>query len=78
MFIIYIYSNASGEGKRSVTDGHNTAVKYHREMYMRAGNASNKTNEYTTPTQEANAQLYQGGTDGSYPVLLEFDYISTK
>jgi len=36
-------------------------------ILMRAGNASGRTNkECTTPNQEANAQLYQGGIDGAY------------
>jgi len=60
----YLYYNTLGEGKRSETDGHNTAVKYRGEMSMRAGNTSNRMNECTTPTQEANDQLYQGVIPG--------------
>jgi len=62
--------NASGEGKRWETDGHNHDIKYRREAAMRASNPSS----CTTPAQEVHAQAFDGGIDGSFPVLFEFHY----
>ena len=62
--------NASGEGKRWETDGHNTDIKSQREAAMRAG----QPGKCVTPTNEVDAQMFKGGTVGSFPVLLNFDY----
>ena len=66
----YVHFNASGEGKRWETDGHNTDIKVQREQAMRAG----KPHSCCTPASEVEAQLFGGGIEGSYPTLLEFDY----
>ena len=65
-----MHFNASGEGKRWETDGHNTDIKVRREQAMRAG----KPHSCCTPASEVEAQLFGGGIEGSYPTLLEFDY----
>jgi hypothetical protein len=66
----YVHFYASGEGKRWETDGHNTDIKVRREHAMRAG----KPFACNTPASEVEAQLFNGGIEGSYPTLLEFDY----
>lgn len=66
----WLHFNASGEGKRETTDGHNAVVKAIRNSAMRAG----KPAECTTPRRECLAQQYNGGIDGAVPLLLEFDY----
>jgi hypothetical protein len=65
-----MHFNASGEGKRSETDGHNTDIKARRESAMRAGEPA----ACVTPDAEAQAQLHSGGIPGSYPVVLDFEY----
>jgi hypothetical protein len=65
-----LHFNASGEGKRWETDGHNTAVKVHRESAMRAGQPP----RCATPAQEVQAQQFQNGIPGTYPGVLEFGY----
>ena len=49
--------NASGEGKRWETDGHNTDIKSQREAAMRAG----QPGKCVTPTNEVDAQIFKGG-----------------
>jgi hypothetical protein len=66
----YVHFNASGEGKRWETDGHNTDIEVRREQAMRAG----KPVACCTPATEVEAQLFGGGIEGSFPVLLSFDY----
>jgi hypothetical protein len=66
----YVHFNASGEGKRWETDGHNTDIKVRREQAMRAGQPV----ACCTPATEVQAQLFGGGIEGSFPVLLSFDY----
>jgi hypothetical protein len=66
----YVHFNASGEGKRRETNGHNTDIKVRREHAMRAGQPF----ACNTPAFEVEAQLFNGGMEGSYPTLLEFDY----
>jgi hypothetical protein len=51
------------------TDGHNMNIKVRREHVMRAKNPE----ACYTPESEVQAQLFGGGIEGSYPVLLEFD-----
>jgi hypothetical protein len=68
----HLHFNASGEGKRSETDGHNTDIKARRKEAMKAG----KPQGCTTPAKEVEAQKFSGGCPGAYPVLLEFDYES--
>jgi hypothetical protein len=70
----YVHFNASGEGKRWETDGHNTDIKVRREKAMRAGQQF----AFNTPVSEVEAQLFNGGMEGSYPTLLEFDSITRK
>ena len=62
--------NASGEGKQCETDGHNHDIKFRREAAMRAGNPSS----CTTLAQEVHAQAFDGGIEGSFLVLFEFNY----
>ena len=59
--------NASGEGKRNDTDGHNNYVKMHRKAAMRAGHPFG----CTTPEREVQAANYKGGLPGtsSRPLL---------
>jgi hypothetical protein len=66
-----LHFNASGEGKRCETDGHNTDIKSRRESAMRAGEPT-----ACTPDSEAQAQLHGGGIPGSYPVVLDFNHNS--
>jgi hypothetical protein len=65
-----LHFNASWEGKRCETDGHNTDIKSRRESAMRAGEPS----ACITPDSEAQAQLHSGGIPGSYPVVLTLDH----
>jgi hypothetical protein len=65
-----LHFNASGEGKGSEIDGHNTDIKSRRESTMRAGGPP----WCVTPETEAQAQLHSDGIPGSYPVVLDFDY----
>ena len=60
--------NASGEGTRWETDGHNTDINCIRESAMRAGCPC----DCMTPDKEA--QSFDGGIEGSFPVLLDFGY----
>ena len=62
--------NASGEGKRWETDGHNTDIKSLRESAMRAGCPST----CATPDQEVHAQCFDGGIDGALPFKFDFNY----
>jgi hypothetical protein len=66
----HVHFNASGEGKRWETDGHNTDIKVRREQAMRAGDPS----RCATPATEVKAQKFSGGITGSFPVLFEVDY----
>ncbi len=65
----YVHLNASGEGKRWETDG-NTDIKVRRENAMRAGQPI----KCNTPASEVEAQLFNGGIEGSCPTLLELNY----
>jgi hypothetical protein len=57
----HLHFNASGEGKRSKTDGHNTDIK------------AGKPQGCTTPSKEVEAQKFLDGCPGACPVLLEFE-----
>jgi hypothetical protein len=61
----YVHFNALGEGKRWETAGHNTDIKVQREHAMRAGQPF----ECNTPASEVEAQLFNSGIEGPYPIL---------
>jgi hypothetical protein len=65
-----LYFRASGEGRRSEIDGHNTNTKSRRESAMRASEPA----VCVTPDAEAHSQLHSVGIAGSYPIVLDFDY----
>ena len=66
----HYHFNASGEGKRSETDGHGTAIKTRREVAMRAGIPKEGC---VTAGKEVEAQCFITDLKGSHPCLLEFD-----
>ena len=66
--------NASGEGKRNDTDGHNSFIKLHRRAAMRAGHPFG----CTTPEREVQAANYNGGVPGTSSRLLQFGYDEMK
>jgi hypothetical protein len=70
VWVKHVHFNASGEGKRWKTDGHNPAIKARRKEAMKAG----KPAACTTPESEVLAQHFQGGSPGTFPFVLEFDY----
>jgi hypothetical protein len=66
----HLHFNASGEGKRSETDGHNTDIEAgQKQATLKAGNPPG----YTMPAKEVEAQKYSGGCPGAYQALLEFN-----
>jgi hypothetical protein len=67
-----LHFNASGEGNRNLTDGHNAHLKAHREAALRAGQPS----ACTTAAAEAKAAAYAGGLAGTTSRILKFGYES--
>ena len=66
----WLHYNASGEGKRWETDGHNPLVKALRELAMRAGLPS----DCISPAKEVQAAQFNGGVKGTRSKVISFDY----